>query len=64
MTATKRVAVCSAVLLSALAAQAGLEAMTAIERPLLRASLATIPLQMGDWVGTDVPVDPLILKES
>ena len=64
MAATKRFTVCSVVLVVALAGQAGLEAMTAIERPPLRGSLATIPMEMGNWVGTDVPVDPLILKES
>jgi EpsI family protein len=38
--------------------------MTAIDRPKLRASLGTIPMELGDWVGHDVPVDPLILKEA
>jgi EpsI family protein len=64
MTPMKRVLICGSVLVLALAAQAGLEAMTAIERPKLRASLATIPMELGNWVGSDVAVDPLILKES
>ena len=64
MTPTRRLAICTGVLAVALAAEAGLEAMTAIERPALRAPLATLPVEMGDWVGRDEPVDPRILKES
>jgi EpsI family protein len=64
MSARRRVALCGVTLVLGLAAQAGLEAMTAIERPRLRAPLATIPLELGPWVGQDVPVDPLILKEA
>lgn len=64
MTPTRRVAICTGVLAAALAAEAGLEAMTAIDRPALRAALATLPNELGDWVGRDVPLDPQILKES
>jgi EpsI family protein len=64
MSSTRRVALCGLTLLLGLAAQAGLEAMTAIERPRLLAPLATVPLELGHWVGQDVPLDPVILKES
>jgi EpsI family protein len=64
MTPKRRVTVCTAVLAAGLFAQAGLEAMTAIERPPLRAPLATLPMELGDWVGQDVPVDPRIVREA
>jgi EpsI family protein len=64
MTSLKRVLICSFVLLVALAAQAGLEAMTTIERPRLLAPLASIPMELGNWVGADATIDPSILKES
>ena len=64
MTPTKRVTVCTAVLALTLFAQAGLEAMTAIERPELRAGLATVPMVLGDWVGQEVPVDPVIVEKA
>jgi Protein of unknown function (DUF3485) len=64
MTTRNRVVVCTGVLLVGLAAQSGLEAMTAIERPLLRARLETLPLELGDWVGHDEPVDPKIVEEA
>ena len=64
MTATKRVAICTSVLALGLFAQAGLEAMTAIDRPLLRAPLASIPMELGDWVGRDEPIDARIVKEA
>ena len=64
MTATGRVTICVAVLALGLAGQSGLEAMTAIERPGLRARLGNVPLTLGDWVGEDLEVDPKILRES
>ena len=64
MSATRRVTLCGGVLALALAAQAGLEAMTAIERPRLRAPLSAVPMELGHWVGRDETVNPLILKES
>ncbi len=64
MTPTRRVTVCTAALAVGLLAQAGLEAMTAIERPELRAVLATVPLTLGDWVGRDEPVDPVIVEKA
>jgi EpsI family protein len=64
MSATRRVTFCTAVLILGLVTQAGLEAMTTIERPALRGRLATIPLELGNWVGHDEPVDPEILREA
>ncbi len=64
MTPTRRVTICLAVLVVALGAQAGLEAMTAIERPELKTRLATLPLVLGDWVGKDQPVNPLIVEKA
>jgi hypothetical protein len=64
MTPSRRVLICTGVLALGFFAQAGLEAMTAIERPPLRAPLATLPMELGDWVGRDEPVDPRIVKEA
>lgn len=64
MTSNRRIMICICVLALGLCAQAGLEAMTAIDRPLLRAPLATIPLELGDWVGRDEPIDSRIVQEA
>ncbi|GAC1465226.1 MAG: hypothetical protein NVSMB9_04610 [Isosphaeraceae bacterium] len=64
MTPTFRVLLCTGILGVALSAQATLEGITSIQRPLLRAPLASLPLVMGPWVGRDVPVDPEVLKKS
>ncbi len=64
MTIRNRVILCTGVLFGGLIAQSGLEAMTAIDRPLLRAPLSTLPLELGDWVGRDEPVDPQIVEEA
>jgi EpsI family protein len=64
MTTTRRSALCAAILTAALGAQAGLEAMTAIERPELRGKLADVPMVLGDWIGRDEPVDPRIVREA
>ena len=60
MSSKQRLVTMAVVLSIAFVAQAGLEAMTAIERPLLKGKLESLPLQIGDWVGHDAPVDPLI----
>jgi hypothetical protein len=64
MAPLRRIALCGVLLTIGFGAQAGLGELTKIERPLLRAPLATIPAELGDWVGRDLPVDPHILKES
>jgi hypothetical protein len=42
--------------MTGLAAQAGLEHLNQIERPLLRERLSSIPLHLDDWVGRTEPV--------
>ena len=64
MSPTRRVATCTVFLVLALGAQAGLEAMTAIDRPPLAADLDTLPSRLGDWVGQDVAVEPKIVEEA
>jgi EpsI family protein len=64
MSATRRTTIGVVILSLGLAAQGALEAMTAIERPRLEAQLATIPTELGAWVGHDVPVDARIVKEA
>jgi hypothetical protein len=59
-----RIALCGVILATGFGAQAGLGELTRIERPPLRAELATVSGVLGDWVGHDVPVDSRILKES
>jgi hypothetical protein len=55
---------CSAILTFGLAAEAGLEELTKIERPALRRPLGTVPEVLGDWVGRALEPDPDILRES
>lgn len=64
MSPMRRVLLCGLILSCGLAAQASLESFTKIERPPLLRSLATLPLELGDWVGRDKPVDPAIVKEA
>jgi hypothetical protein len=51
-------------LTSGLAAQAGLEEMTKIDRPALKGRLSSLPAVLGDWVGHDLTPDPAVLRES
>jgi EpsI family protein len=64
MSAKVRLIACGVVLVSGLAAQAGLEALATTERPPLRAPLSSIPLELGDWVGRDEAVDPDIVERA
>lgn len=64
MSPRKRVIVCTVLLAAGLFGQAGLEAMTAIDRPPLRGSLASVPMELGDWTGRDEPVDERIVREA
>jgi EpsI family protein len=64
MTPTRRVALCGMILACGLVAQAALERTTRIDRPPLRETLRSLPLELGDWVGRDVPVPADILRES
>lgn len=64
MSPMRRVLLCGLILTCGLAAQASLESYTKIDRPPLRRSLATLPYQLGSWVGHDKVVDPAIVKEA
>jgi Protein of unknown function (DUF3485) len=55
---------CAGLLVAGLAAQAGLEHLNQTERPPLRASLAWIPMELGDWVGQDQDVAPEIVARA
>jgi EpsI family protein len=64
MSRFQRVLFCGAVLTAGLAAQAALECFDRTERPALHRPLATVPTELGDWAGTDQPVDPNILAQA
>src|SRR3954453_605732 len=64
MSPLRRVLLCGVLLTSGLAAQAGLEEMTKIDRPALQARLSTVPAVLGDWIGRDLMPDPDVLRES
>lgn len=64
MSAKGRAILCGLILTSGLLAQAGLEALATTERPLLRAPLSSIPLDLGDWIGHDTEVDPDIIEKA
>jgi EpsI family protein len=64
MSPLKRVLLCGAMLTSGLAAGAGLEEATKITRPALLGPLASVPKELGDWVGEELAPDPDILRES
>ncbi len=64
MSPVRRLTLCGLFLTVGFAAQAGLEKATETERPPLRAPLSSVPMELGDWVGRDISVDPRVLKES
>jgi hypothetical protein len=64
MTPIKRCALCAAFLTFGLAAQAGLEHMNGTERPPLRQSLATIPMELNGWVGRDEAIAAEIVERA
>jgi len=64
MSRFQRTVLCVAILSSGLAAQAGLERLNRTERPLLRKQLASIPMELGNWVGRNEKVDPDIVMRS
>lgn len=59
-----RASLCVGLLGFALVGELGLDRLTACERPPLKAPLATLPRQIGTWVGQDVEMDPEILRQS
>jgi len=64
MTSITRCALCGSFLAFGLAAQAGLERLNDTERPPLREPLATLPLELENWVGVDKPADPDIVERA
>ncbi len=55
-----RATICLGLLSAGVAAQAGLEHLSRIERPALGRPLASLPADLGDWSGEDMPIDPVI----
>lgn len=51
-------------LLTGLAAQAGLDCATSTTRPALKRALETLPMQLGAWDGRDEPIDPEVRVEA
>jgi hypothetical protein len=64
MSPLRRVLICGSMLTLGLAAQAGLEEVTKIERPALLRPLSSVPKELGDWVGEDLDVDRDVFRES
>jgi hypothetical protein len=64
MTRIRRIAICGAIVLSGLAAQAALEGVSGTVRPPLRRPLSSLPMEIGDWVGAEQPVDDDLVRRS
>jgi hypothetical protein len=64
MRAIVRVTLCLTLLAGGVAAQAALENLSKIDRPPLRRPLASLPMDLGDWVGRTEKVDPKLEEES
>ncbi|WP_435022157.1 EpsI family protein [Tundrisphaera sp. TA3] len=64
MNSIGRAVLCLSLLSLGVAAQAGLESMSRIDRPPLRRPLGSLPHRLGSWVGVDQEVDPRIRQES
>jgi hypothetical protein len=64
MNAMSRATLCLGLLSAGVAAQAGLENLSRIERPPLRRPLDSLPLGLGGWAGQDLPVRPDILQRT
>ena len=59
-----RTLLAGAILSTGLASEAGLERLNHTVRPPLRQSLASIPLDIGDWAGWDEPVEADIVERA
>lgn len=59
-----RAVLCGAILSTGLVAQAGLEQLNQTVRPPLLRPLASIPLEMENWIGKDEPVDADIVERA
>jgi Protein of unknown function (DUF3485) len=64
MTCIKRILICVAVVAAGLVAQVALEAACRLDRPPLRRPISSLPMRMGDWVGSEFPVRAEIIRES
>ena len=64
MNAMGRALLCLGLLSVGVAAQAGLERMSKIDRPPLLQPLATLPMRLEGWTGVEIPVDEKIAAES
>ncbi len=64
MTPLRRVILCLGLLGSGLVADAGLERINECERPEPNSRLATIPMNLGSWVGRDEPINVDILERA
>ena len=64
MTQKHRCLCCAGILIIGLAAQGELNRLNQTERPALRRDLASIPKELGDWVGEDEPVAPDIVERA
>jgi Protein of unknown function (DUF3485) len=64
MTRIQRIAICGTIVASGLAAQVALEAACRTERPALRRSLASLPMEFGDWVGAERPMSDDLIERA
>jgi hypothetical protein len=64
MTRIQRTILCGLLLGTALGAHAALARLCRTERPPLEGKLSDLPLQLGEWIGKDEPVDPDIVERS
>jgi hypothetical protein len=64
MSRLQRTVLCGAILSTGLVAQGSLEQFNQTVRPPLLASLASIPIELGDWVGKAEPTDPKLVEQA
>jgi hypothetical protein len=64
MNAIGRASLCLGLLSVGVAAHAGLETMSRIDRPALRRPLDSLPLELGSWAGKDQEINPEIREKS
>jgi hypothetical protein len=64
MNRTHRIIICGSIVSAGLAAQVALEAACRLDQPPLRRPLASLPLRLGDWIGSDYLVSAELIRES
>jgi hypothetical protein len=64
MTRLNRTVLCGVLLSIGLGAQGALVRLSRTERPPLRRELSSLPMELGEWLGKDEPVDPDIVERS